>query len=137
MIVDSNVLLDLFNPTDSNSEAVYAGFEFLSASQILRTNLIVFAEISPAFAASKDVAKLISSLGISLIELSEDDAFRAGKAFREYRRNGGPRTTILPDFLIGAQASVRGWPVLTRDTRRFATYFPEVELIDPTQVKND
>ena len=137
MIVDSNVLLDLFNPTDSNSEAVYAGFEFLSASQILRTNLIVFAEISPAFATSKDVAKLISSLGISLIELSEDDAFRAGKAFREYRRNGGPRTTILPDFLIGAQASVRGWPVLTRDTRRFATYFPEVELIDPTQVKND
>ena len=137
MIVDSNVLLDLFNPTDSNSDSVYAGFEFLSASQILRTNLIVFAEISPAFATSNDVTKLISSLGISLIALSENDAFRAGKAFREYRRNGGPRTTILPDFLIGAQASVRGWPILTRDVKRFATYFPEVELIDPTQVKND
>jgi hypothetical protein len=32
---------------------------------------------------------------------------------------------------------VRGWPILTRDPARFASYFPEVELIDPLKVEND
>jgi predicted nucleic acid-binding protein len=65
------------------------------------------------------------------------DAYRASIAFRAYRQKGGPRTTILPDFLIGAQASVRGWPILTRDPKRFESYFPEVEIVDPLKAQND
>ena len=44
---------------------------------------------------------------------------------------GGIRTGVLPDFFIGAHAKVMQWPILTRDVRRYRTYFPDVELITP------
>jgi predicted nucleic acid-binding protein len=57
--------------------------------------------------------------------------FLAAKAFAGYRRRGGIRTGVLPDFFIGAHALVERLPVLTRDERRFRHYFPTVELITP------
>jgi predicted nucleic acid-binding protein len=132
MIVDSNVLLDLFAPDTDRSEAVAIGFQSAASSAArLCINPVIFAEVSPGFQSAEAVGAMVERLGIELVGLNQSDAFRAGTCFREYRRNGGPRTTILPDFLIGAQAAVRGWPILTRDSKRFASYFPEVELIDP------
>jgi predicted nucleic acid-binding protein len=137
MIVDSNVILHLINPNDPASEAVSLGFGRVAAKFDLKANHVIFAEVSPTFSDAAEVAAVLTSLNIELVGLTENDAFRAGGAFRDYRRNGGPRNTVLPDFLIGAQASVRGWPILTRDTKHFSSYFPEVELIDPMQVQND
>ena len=57
--------------------------------------------------------------------------FLAGKVFTQYRRAGGARTGVLPDFLIGAHAAVERIPVLTRDAGRYRAYFPTVELITP------
>ncbi len=57
--------------------------------------------------------------------------FRAGKAFRDYRRWGGGHTGVLPDFFIGAHAEVAGLRLLTRDASRYRSYFPEVALIAP------
>ena len=57
--------------------------------------------------------------------------FLAGKAYREYRRAGGSRTGVLPDFFIGAHAQVLGLPILTRDARPYRAYFPDVEVIAP------
>jgi predicted nucleic acid-binding protein len=63
--------------------------------------------------------------------LPYDAAFLAGKAFLAYQRQGGRRTSPLPDFYIGAHAAVRGYRLLTRDIQRFRTYFPTVALIVP------
>ena len=38
---------------------------------------------------------------------------------------------MLPDFFIGAHAAVMKLPLLTRDAKRYRTYFPTVELITP------
>jgi predicted nucleic acid-binding protein len=57
--------------------------------------------------------------------------FLAGKAFARYRAMGGSRTGVLPDFFIGAHAEVERLPLLTRDVRRYRTYFPNVTLIAP------
>jgi predicted nucleic acid-binding protein len=58
-------------------------------------------------------------------------SFLAGHAHADYRRAGGPRQAILPDFLIGAHAAVTGRPLLTRDPRRVATHIPGATLISP------
>ena len=57
--------------------------------------------------------------------------FLAGKAFLQYRHRSGAKTGVLPDFFIGAHAAVAGIPLLTRDTRRYRTYFSKLELITP------
>ena len=64
-------------------------------------------------------------------ETPREALFSAGKAHRRYRSRGGTRTGVLPDFFIGAHAAVMGWPLLTRDARRYRTYFPALDLIAP------
>ena len=58
--------------------------------------------------------------------------FMAGQAFRKYRAAGGPRNNVLADFFVGAHASAEGWPILTRDPRRYQSYFSDVLLIGVT-----
>jgi len=64
-------------------------------------------------------------------DLALEVSFLAGRAFVQYRRRGGTRTNVLPDFFIGAHAEFLSARLLTRDTRRYTTYFPSVPLISP------
>lgn len=63
--------------------------------------------------------------------MSKESLFVAAKVFKSYRDCGGTRTGVLPDFFIGAHAAIAKLPLLTRDAKRHATYFPAVELIAP------
>jgi predicted nucleic acid-binding protein len=74
---------------------------------------------------------MLASVEIAVAEISRSALFLAGQIFKTYRRRGGPRTSVLPDFFIGAHAAVLGAPLLTRDAGRYRTYFPTVELIAP------
>ena len=67
----------------------------------------------------------------SMHEVPRPALFLAGKAYLQYRRRGGGKAQVLPDFFIGAHAAVEGWPLLTRDASRFRTYFPSLEVIAP------
>jgi len=58
-------------------------------------------------------------------------AFLAGKCFIEYRRRGGEKRSPLPDFYIGAHAALTGRVLLTRDPRRYRSFFPRLGLISP------
>ena len=131
MIVDTNVIIDLLHGKGSSADRVFDCYVRLRAAGPAMINPVVFAESASGSPSRESFENRLVDLRITVEPLSNADAFRASHAFRAYRHNGGPRTTILPDFLIGAQASVRGWPILTRDPKRFSSYFPEVELIDP------
>ncbi len=69
--------------------------------------------------------------GWSVRELERAALFLAGKAFLDYRRRGGGRSGVLPDFFIGAHAAVAGLTLLTRDAGRYRGYFPSVEVMAP------
>jgi predicted nucleic acid-binding protein len=73
----------------------------------------------------------LRELHIMLERVPTRALFLAGKIFRRYRSFGGIRTGVLPDFFIGAHAQALGCPILTRDVRRYRTYFPSVALITP------
>ena len=68
---------------------------------------------------------------VTRLQLPYSAAYRAGTAFVKYRHVGGTKRSPMPDFYIGAHAAVKGMTILTRDVRRYRTYFPAVELISP------
>jgi len=131
ILVDANVVLDLVTADQTwgpwsaarLSEAVRKGGAFV--------NNIVFAEISVRYENEAAVESALALLELQLRPMTTRGLFLAGKAFSAYRQQGGTRTGVSPDFFIGAQAADEQVPVLTRDTKRFRTYFPEVRLISP------
>jgi predicted nucleic acid-binding protein len=95
-------------------------------------NPIIFSELSMVFETLEDLEEALATIKLNVIEIPKSALFLAGRAFRQYRKRGGTKRNVLSDFFIGAQAAVSGIPIITRDPRRYATYFPSVTLISPT-----
>ena len=69
------------------------------------------------------------------MEIPRVALFLAGKAFVRYRKQRGAKANVLSDFFIGEQAAVMDCAILTRDTRRYRSYFPTVALIVPPNME--
>jgi predicted nucleic acid-binding protein len=129
-VVDSSVLLDVF--TEDPTWGRWSQTQLTSAAErgTLVLNAVVLAEIAPRFSRIEALREALPSLTL-IEEIPLAASFLAGHAHANYRRAGGSRQAILPDFLIGAHAAVTGRPLLTRDPRRVATYIPRTTLIAP------
>jgi predicted nucleic acid-binding protein len=92
---------------------------------------VVYAELSVRYARIEDLEAMLDDAAIEVARTPRDALFLAGNVFVEYRKSGGARTGVLPDFFIGAHALVSGLPLLTRDGGRYRTYFPRMALIAP------
>jgi len=73
----------------------------------------------------------IEAVGLELREIPRAALFLASRAFVGYRRRGGVRRGVLPDFFVGAHAAVLDIPLLTRDTHRYRAFFPTLRLVTP------
>jgi hypothetical protein len=131
VLVDANVLLDIFTNDPLWNRWSTSKLRSVLISDNAALNPIIYAEISLAFGHSAELEDHIQSLAIRKLDLPYKAAFDAGRAFLKYRRAGGERRSPLPDFYIGAHASVAGFTLLTRDANRYSTYFPSVKLIAP------
>lgn len=131
LLVDTNVLVDLLE--DDPEWAEWSTHQLRAQSKVhrLAINPIIYSELSLTFSTVEALDKAVNDLGLIMIETPRAALFLAGKAFVRYRRQGGAKINVLGDFFIGAHAAVLGYPVLTRDTRRYASYFPSVVLIAP------
>lgn len=131
-IVDSNVLLDLL--TGDPEWAAWSTNALRDAGAVgaLVINPLVYAEVAPHFERVEDQDDALPSDAFLREAVPWEAAFLAGRAFLAFRRRGGRRTTVLPDFLIGAHAAVRGYALLTRDPRRYRQHYPTVRLISPS-----
>ena len=128
--IDSSVLLDVF--TEDPTWLAWSEAQLTAAMQrgALVINAVVLAEIAPRFSRIETLRESLPSTAIvEPIPLAA--SFLAGHAHADYRRAGGQREAILPDFLIGAHAAVTDRPLLTRDARRIATHIPGTALIAP------
>jgi predicted nucleic acid-binding protein len=92
---------------------------------------LIYSEVSAGFARIEDLDDALPEEYFRREPLPWEAAFLAGKAFLEYRHAGGARRSPLPDFYIGAHAAILGYSLLTRDARRYRTYFPTLKLICP------
>ncbi|TQM14049.1 type II toxin-antitoxin system VapC family toxin [Pseudonocardia kunmingensis] len=130
-LVDSNVLLDIFT-----QDPVWAQWSAERLAEALDQgpvviNQVVYGEVSLRFSRIEDLDAVLAPDRFVRANLPWAAAFLAARCFRTYRGRGGTRTSTLPDFLIGAHAAVLGLTVLTRDTARYRTYFPSVQLVAP------
>lgn len=130
-LVDSSVLLDVL--TEDQRWLAWSETQLTQAAQrgAIILNAVVLAEIAPRFARIETLRSALPSM-TNIEEIPPAAAFLAAHAHSKYRREGGGREAILPDFLIGAHAAVTGRPLLTRDPRRVAVYIPGARLIAPS-----
>ncbi len=131
ILVDTNVLLDVFA-----DDAQWAGWsqdrlDAASAVDSLAINPVIYSELSIGFARIEELEAVIREAALSVEDIPREALFLAGKAFLRYRRGGGNKRSVLPDFYIGAHAAVMQWPLLTRDAGRYRTYFPGITLVSP------
>jgi predicted nucleic acid-binding protein len=131
-LVDTNVLLDLFTNDPIWGDWSARQLRALSARGRLIVNPVVYAELSVGYDRVEDLDAVLGTAGIELVEVVPRAAlFLAGRAFQKYRARRGTRTGGLSDFFIGAHAVVEGIALLTRDARRYRSYFPGIVLITP------
>jgi predicted nucleic acid-binding protein len=131
VLVDSNVLLDIFTEDRRWWSWSSAALEKAADRGQLVINPIVYAEVSVRFDRIEELDDVLPTSMFLREAIPYDAAFLAAKAFLSYRRRAGNNASPLPDFYIGAHAAVRGYRILTRDVARYRTYFPRLSLIAP------
>lgn len=130
-LVDTNILFDL---ATKDSEWAQWSVDAIATAALdgpLYINAIVYAEFSARYERAGEVDEFVKIAGLQFSDIPRRAAFLAAKAFNRYRSSGGAKTGVLSDFFIGAHATVLDVPVLTRDVRRYRTYFPNLRLIAP------
>lgn len=128
-LVDSNILLDIVKAQEPFNAWSATALENALIDGPVLINPIIYAEISIAYASAAELDRVLARLTIGRHDLPWSAAFLAGQAFLQYRRQGGQKTAPLPDFYIGADAQVSGFTLITRDARRYRTYFPSLNLL--------
>ncbi|KPH04516.1 PIN domain-containing protein (plasmid) [Rhizobium acidisoli] len=130
-LVDTNVLLDLVTDDPKWSDWSIAQLEAASIEGPMLINDVIYAELAVRYERIEALEAFVEEAGLDMRPIPKPALFLAGKVFTQYRRAGGTRTGVLPDFFIGAHAAVQQLPLLTRDVGRYRSYFPSLKLIAP------
>jgi predicted nucleic acid-binding protein len=130
-LVDSCVLIDVLADDPTWADWSIQKLEALGGQAPLVINPLILAEISPRFARASDLEAALGLLPLQKQALPWDAAFLAGQAFKVYRQSKGMQRSPMPDFYIGAHALLSGMRLLTRDAKRYRTYFPKLHVVCP------
>ena len=131
-LVDTNILLDLVTNDTVWVDWSQRQLEAAAVRGAVLVNDVVYAELAVGFLRVEEVDAVLAAAQVEMTPVPREALFLAGKVFQRYRAGGGTRSGVLPDFFIGAHAAVAQLTLLTRDVRRYRTYFPTVKLIAPT-----
>ena len=131
VVIDSDVLIDVLQ-----GDAMWADWSHAQLVPLIEQRRamiipIIYAELTADFATIEALESAIGPLRLTRESLTWEAAFLAGKAYQLYRKRGGTKHSPLPDFYIGAHASLAGHALLTRDPKRYREYFPKLRVIAP------
>ncbi|MEU5852931.1 type II toxin-antitoxin system VapC family toxin [Saccharopolyspora shandongensis] len=130
-LVDSNIFLDVITDDPQWAEWSEQKLKEVGEHGAVVINPIVYSEVSVGYSTLDELDAVLPDDLYIRMPLPWSAAFLAGKCFQDYRRRGGEKRSPSPDFYIGAHAAVSRLRLLTRDARRYRTYFPTVEVIAP------
>lgn len=130
-LLDSSVLLDIFTEDPIFFLPSLTCISEVGAFRTLAINGVVYSEISLSYARIEDLDAAIYGTRLHLLEPPREAYFLAARAFYAYKKKGGVKTGVLPDFFIGAHAAVLDIPLITRDPKRVRYSFPQLQIIEP------
>ena len=131
ILVDTNILIDILSKDPMWEAPSAATLHLATARDTVVVTDVVYAELAPNYPGPEELDAALEQLRLKTATPPKQALFLAGHAHRQYRRRGGTKTGVLPDFFIGAHAAVEGAALLTRDPGRVRAYFPTVTLIAP------
>lgn len=137
--VDTNIFSGLLSGKDEDIAMMQAALEKARAKGTLAASPAVYAELV-AGRTPERVDTFFFDKGIEVDwDIGKEIWREAGVRYARYARtrmrqpdDSGPRR-ILADFLIGSHALKMAGALLTADAGIFSTYFPELDIISPTQ----
>lgn len=132
--VDSSVLFDVLANDPTNLAGSLAAMREARRLGAIIACPVVWAEVRAFFSKPSVMTDAFLQAGIGFDPFDLACADLAGETWKKYRSRGGTRTRLVPDFLVGAHAQVRGGRLLTRDRGFFRRYFTGLRVIEPTTV---
>jgi predicted nucleic acid-binding protein len=130
--IDTNILLDILLPNEAFFDFSVEAVEDSATMGSLVVCDIVYAELCTHFTAQRDCDAFLARNDIRVESLNREAHFLASRTWHKYRKQGGQRTRILADFLIGAHAQSQATRLLSRDRGFYRKLFPVLDLLDPS-----
>ena len=131
--LDSSVLLDVLLEDPTHRDGSLAALRVAHTAGALVVCPVVWSEVRAALREPRRIAEYLGAAGIHFDPFDEACSDLAGDLWRAYRRSGGQRHHLIPDFLIGAHARLRADRLLARDRGFFRRRFSGLEVLDPTR----
>ncbi len=129
--LDTNVLLDVLLPNESFVDAAIDLMESGARAGSLVVCELVYAELCGHFSNKNDCDLFLRENEIEITHFNDHSCFLASRIWRQYRKQGGNRTRILPDFLIGAHAQMQASRLISRDSGFYQKLFPKLTILNP------
>jgi hypothetical protein len=130
-LVDSNVIIDVATADEQWAGWSSRTLETLAEHTVLVINPIVYGELAVGYDTIEELDAALPEDLFRREDVPWAAAYLVGRCYCAHRRQGGQRTAPLPDFYVGAHAAVAGYRLVTRDARRYRTYFPTIDLVTP------
>lgn len=143
ILIDSNVLIDVFNRDPRWFEWSSVNLQRAAFGADLVVNPVVVGEVAPWVGSFEKFNLVMAGLLIRTEALGVEAGYLAGMAYQNYlahRRRQEQEFTakaVLADFFVGGHAQSIGATILTRDSDRYRKYFPTVPLITPETDRSD
>ena len=131
--IDTHILLDILVPNEEFYEVSASTLQDCATAGSLLICDLVYGELCIHFAAQRECDAFLEANEIRVEPLTREAHFLASRAWRTYRQQGGKRTRILADFLIGAHAQKQATRLLSRDRGFYRELFPSLTVYDPAR----
>jgi predicted nucleic acid-binding protein len=138
--LDSSIFISQLTG-DIHADAVLAALTLLETMGAeLTLPLLCYAELwtgvellpeAGRLAAAETLDRVLRASRVLLVADNVAIAREAARAQAAYRRRGGRREVLIPDFVIGANAMYYAGRLLTTNPRDFFQAFPALEVLTP------